>query len=77
MFFFHSLYVQFFLYVIYIKNDLVIIHINSTIGAYQPFVVIIIFYVLHKGFCKMCHSFTMLLCKRCDKTHRPVLMIFF
>lgn len=26
--------------------------------------------------CKMCHSFTML-CKRCENTHRTVLMIYF
>lgn len=40
-----------FLYVIYINNDLVIIHIISTVGAYQLCVVIyIILCVLHKGF---------------------------
>lgn len=42
---------NFFLYVIYINNDLVIIHIISTVGAYQLYVVIyIILCVLHKGF---------------------------
>lgn len=42
---------NFFLYVIYINNDLVIIHINSTVDAYQLCVVIyIILYILHKGF---------------------------
>lgn len=65
-----------FLYVIYINNDLVIIHIISTVGAYQLCVVIyIILCVLHKGFVRcaiVLHCYV-----KDENAQRTVLMIYF